>query len=87
LAHYFMALLFTSSAPLWLALVDQAARLGAQQPPAVEGAMGAVWSVFITTGLWSASLTALGLLLIPLVLAILYFAAFRAIGHLWRGGV
>ena len=87
LAYYFMALLFTCSAPLWFALVDVGARLGSQQPPTVEGAIGAAWSLFITTGLWQASLTALGMLLIPVVTGLLYFAAFRAVSSLWRGGV
>jgi len=87
LAHYFVALLLTSSSPLWWALVDQAARLGSQQPSAVDGAMGSAWGMFITTGLWQASLTALGILLIPVVTGLLYFAAFRAVGNLWRGGI
>jgi hypothetical protein len=87
LAHYILALLFTCSAPLFLALVDQAARLGSQQPPAIDGAMGTAWSAFITMGLWSASLTALGLLLIPVVAGLMYFAAFRAVGNLWRGSL
>jgi hypothetical protein len=85
LVQYFLALLFTCSAPLWFALVDQAARLGSQQPPAVDGAIGTAWSLFISMGLWSASLTALGLLLIPVVTGFLYFSAFRAVSHLWRG--
>ncbi len=87
LAHYFVAVLFTSSVPLWWALVDQGARLASQQPPAVDGTMGAAWSVFITAGMWNASLTALGILLMPVVTGLLYFAAFRAVGNLWRGGL
>jgi hypothetical protein len=87
LAHFFVALLFTCSTPLWWALIDQAARLGSQQPPAADGAVGTAWSLFLTTGLWAASLTAIGMLLIPVITGLLYFAAFRAIGNVWRGGV
>lgn len=87
LLHYFVALLLTCSAPLWFALVDQVARLGAQHPPVVDGAMGVAWQAFITTGLWSASLTALGLLLVPVALGLVYFVSFRTIGNLWRGGL
>jgi hypothetical protein len=87
IAQYFLALLFTSSTPLYWALVDQAARLAAQQPPVVDGGMGALWSAFIYTGMWNASIIALGILLIPLVVGLLYFAAFRAVGNLWKGGM
>ena len=38
LAHYFVALLFTSSMPLWWALVDQAHKVaGATAPQQTEG--------------------------------------------------
>jgi hypothetical protein len=87
LAHYFVALLFTSSTPLWWALVDQAARLASQVPPTSNGTMSAAWRTFIASGLWSASLTALGILLVPIVTGLLYFAAFRAVGQLWRSGL
>jgi len=87
LAHYFVALLFTSSVPLWWALVDVGARLAAQQPPVVDGPVSGVWSAFISTGMWVASLTALGIVLVPVVTGLLYFRAFRAVGTLWKGGL
>jgi hypothetical protein len=87
LAQYWVALLFTSSAPLWFALIDQVTTLGSTQPPAVDGLMGTAWQAFVASGLWGASLTALGLLLVPVIVGLLYFAAFRAVGSLWKGGV
>jgi hypothetical protein len=83
LAHYFVALLFTSSVPLWWALVDVAARLAASQAPA-----GPIPVVSWFTGpAWSAMVTVLGILLIPVVTGILLFSVFRAVGGLWRGAV
>ena len=75
LAHYFVALLFTSSMPLWWALVDVASRLAAPGTP------------FLVAFSWSTLVTVLGILLIPMVTAILMFAVFRAVGSLWRGSV
>ena len=40
------------------------------------------------TGLaWSAMITALGILIIPVAVGIIFFATFRAIGGLWRASV
>jgi hypothetical protein len=33
---------------------------------------------------WSAMITALGILIIPVAVGIIFFATFRAIGGLWR---
>jgi hypothetical protein len=74
LAHYFTALLFTSSAPLWWALVDQGAKLAGAQltapcvncPTATAGQGLMQW---MASGMWVASITAVGILLVPLVTA------------------
>jgi len=89
LAHYFVALLFTSSAPLWWALVDQAARLAALQTPQLgaDGSTLASLTSWMASGMWMASITAFGILLIPVVVGLVFFAAFRAVGSLWRGGL
>jgi hypothetical protein len=89
LAHYFAALLFTSSVPLWWALVDQGARLAAMQTPQI-GAAGSVLAEitsWMASGLWVASVTALGILVIPVIVGCMFFAAFRVVGSLWRGGL
>jgi hypothetical protein len=81
LASYFATLFFTTSMPLWWALVDVAARLAGGTPPvhfwtdpghAVAG--------------YTASLvvTIVGILLVPVVLGTLIVGSWRAIGGLWR---
>jgi hypothetical protein len=87
IAQYALALLFTSSTPLYWALVDQAAQLATQVPPTSNGITGIAWKQFISTGMWTASITALGIILIPVVVGLLYFAAFRAVGNLWKGSL
>jgi len=86
LAMYFAALFFTTASPLWWALVDVAARLtqgaGVGAPPVwwqAPGDWAQSWIVSYTM------ITALGLLLIPLVTGILIFGSFRALSGLWRG--
>jgi hypothetical protein len=83
LAHYFVALLFTSSMPLWWALVDVASRLVATQAPAAHIPVIGMFTGYA----WSTMVTTLGILLIPVVTGILLFSVFRAVGGLWRGAV
>jgi hypothetical protein len=87
LALYAMTLLFTYSSPLWFALVDQATKIATQQPPTADGSVSAVWQAFVSSGLWVASITAIALPVIALVLGMIYFALFRNILGFWRGGV
>jgi hypothetical protein len=81
LASYFAVLFFTTSTPLWWALVDIAARL----------AGGASPNLWTSPGEWAAGLSAslvvtvLGILLVPVVLGMLIVGSWRAIGGLWRG--
>ena len=87
LAHYFIALLFTSSMPLWWALIDQAQRIaGITIPPATPGYAAGV-SAMLSAFAWSTVVTVLGIILVPVVTAILLFTVFRAVGSLWRGAV
>jgi hypothetical protein len=83
LAHFFVALLFAASMPLWWALVDVAQRLAGSQAPA-QTLPGLAW---LTSQSWSMMVTALGILLIPVMTGILLFSVFRAMGSLWRGTV
>jgi hypothetical protein len=81
LATYFAVLFFTTGSLLWWALVDVAARLAQSTPPPlftnlVEWANG--WVTYNVV-------TALGILLIPVVTGLLIFGSWRAIGGLWRG--
>ena len=87
LAHYFVALLFVSSTPLWWALVDVAARLAQSLAPRAEtSGLQAITAVF-SGAAWHAMVTALGILLIPVVLGSLLFVSFRGLNSAWRGGV
>jgi hypothetical protein len=81
LATYFAVLFFTTSTPLWWALVDVAARLAKGAPPEFWVAPGPYAEQF------SASLvvTVVGILLVPVVLGMLIVGSWRAIGGLWRG--
>jgi hypothetical protein len=83
LAHYFVALLFAASMPLWWALVDVAQRLAASHAPA-QTLPGIAW---LSTQTWSMIVTALGILLIPIITGILLFSVFRAVNSLWRGSL
>jgi hypothetical protein len=81
LASYFAVLFFTTSAPLWWALVDIAARLAGGVSP----------NLWTSPEEWAAGLSAsfvvivLGILLVPVVVGTLIVGSWRAIGSLWRG--
>jgi hypothetical protein len=81
LATYFAVLFFTTSTPLWWALVDIAARLAGGVSP----------HLWTNPGEWAAGLSAslvvtvVGILLVPVVLGMLIVGSWRAIGGLWRG--
>jgi hypothetical protein len=82
LASYFAVLFFTTSTPLWWALVDVAARLAGGTPPlnfwTDPGQAAAEYSASLVV-------TVLGILLVPVVLGTLIVGSWRAIGGLWRG--
>jgi hypothetical protein len=81
LATYFAVLFFTTASPLWWALVDNAARLA-------QGIVPSLWTDPVE---WASGqvayyvVTALGILLIPVITGLLIFGSWRAIGGLWRG--
>jgi len=86
LAQYFVALLLTFSVPLFWALIDQAQKLaGAAARPPTDGFLGIMGPLQSTS--WSMMVTVLGILVIPMVCGLLFFAAFRAVGSLWRSGM
>jgi len=87
LAHYFVALLLTSSMPLWWSLVDVAQRLAATQAPQANDAILGLVGTWMSALAWSTVITVLGILLIPVVTGIVLFSVFRAVGGLWRGTV
>jgi hypothetical protein len=82
LASYFAVLFFTTSTPLWWALIDVAARLAGGTPPlhfwADPGQAAAGYSASLVV-------TVVGILLVPVVLGMLIVGSWRAIGGLWRG--
>lgn len=83
LALYFAALFFTTATPLWWALIDLAARLTG---PVVASNLVAFPVEWFNVQLMTKGITALGLLVVPLVTGIMIFGSFRSIGRLWRGG-
>ena len=85
LAHYFVALLLTSSMPLWWSLVDVASRVATTQAPQSRDVLTGLVGNWFTAMTWSTVVTVLGILLIPVVTGILMFSVFRAVGGLWRG--
>ena len=82
LAQYFVALLFTSSMPLWWALVDVACagRRGAGATSSQDVLLSSS-ATAVTAMAWSTVVTVLGILLVPVVTAILMFSVFRAVGQ------
>jgi hypothetical protein len=85
LAGYFVALLFTCSSPLWWAIIDQAQRLAGATARPTEAMLFGLGNTAVAA-IWSAGVTTLGIMLVPMVCALLFFAAFRGVGHLWHGG-
>jgi hypothetical protein len=86
--YYVMTLLFTCSSSLWWALVDQFAKLAASQPPQIGTGWDAAVAGFLVNGLWVASITALGLIVIPAMVAGIFLYQFaRSAVTAWRGGV
>jgi hypothetical protein len=81
LATYFAVLFFTTASPLWWALVDGAARLAQGLAPSLLENPAEWLHGQITYHV----VTALGILLIPVVTGLLIFGSWRAIGGLWRG--
>lgn len=84
LALYFAALFFTTATPLWWALVDVAARLAAPGPTPNPVLAPGDWLQSLTA---STAVTALGILIIPIVTGLVIFGSLRALSGLWRGGV
>jgi hypothetical protein len=81
LATYFAVLFFTTSMPLWWALVDVAARLAGGAPPDIWALPGQ-YAENIAASL---VVTVVGILLVPVLLGMLIVGSWRAIGGLWRG--
>jgi hypothetical protein len=83
LAAYFAVLFFTSSTPLWWALVDVAARLAGGVGPPLFWDDPAAWAqAHVAAPL---VVTAVGILLVPVIMGLLIFGSWRAISGLWRG--
>jgi hypothetical protein len=85
LAQYVVALLFTSSMPLWWALIDHAARVAGATAPQASDPLLAFAANWLSAVAWSTMITVLGMLLIPVATGILMFGVFRAVGSVWRG--
>ena len=81
LVNYFLLLIFVCSTPLWWALVDGAAEVAyAQHPPVGWFAAPAGWGVAYTSYM---VVTVVGIILVPVMQAMLLFGTWRAIGGIW----
>ncbi len=81
LVLYFVGLLFAFFWPLWWALVDEAAKLAATQAPSG----GSLIIGTLTGAMWSTMVTAIGILLVPVITGVVLFLSFRSLGGMWRG--
>jgi len=86
IVNYFLLLIFVCSTPLWWAMVNAAADLAfnVHSPPA-----GTPWFAgvpgFVGGNLTYVVVTVLGIIMVPVMQAILLFGSWRAIGGIWSG--
>ena len=82
LVNYFLLLIFVCSTPLWWALVDGAAEVAyANHPPVGWFAAPVGWGVAYTSYM---VVTVVGIIMVPLLQAVLLFGTWRAIGGIWH---
>ena len=81
LVNYFLVLIFVCSTPLWWAMVDAAAEVAFAQHPA-GGWIGTPigWTVAYTSYM---VVTVVGIVMVPVMQAMLLFGTWRAIGGMW----
>ena len=81
LINYFLVLIFVCSTPLWWSMVDAAAEVAYAQHPAggwVGSPVG--WTMAYTSYM---VVTVVGIVMVPVMQAMLLFGSFRAIGGMW----
>ena len=82
LVNYFLLLVFVCSTPLWWALVDGAAEVAyANHPPVGWFAAPVGWGLAYTSYM---VVTVLGIVMVPVLQAVLLFGTWRAIGGIWH---
>ena len=82
LVNYFLLLIFVCSTPLWWALVDGAAEVAyANHPPVGWFAAPVGWGLAYTSYM---VVTVLGIVMVPVLQAVLLFGTWRAIGGIWH---
>jgi hypothetical protein len=86
MAGYVMFLLYVSLAPLWWASVDLLQKLAAPTAPQSDDLILGLGNASMQF-LYSTSITVLGILLVPVLTGVVFFAAYRAGASLWRGVV
>ena len=82
LVNYFLLLIFVCSTPLWWGMVDAAAEVAYAQHPSggwFEAPLG--WGLAYTSYM---VVTVLGIILVPVLQAVLLFGTWRAIGGIWH---
>ena len=81
LVNYFLVLIFVCSTPLWWSMVDAAAEVAYAQHPA-GGWIGTPvgWTMAYTSYM---VVTVVGIIMVPVMQAMLLFGTWRAIGGMW----
>ena len=82
LVNYFLLLIFVCSTPLWWAMVDAAAEVAYAQHPTGGWFTAPVgWGLAYTSYM---VVTVLGIIMVPVLQAVLLFGTWRAIGGIWH---
>ena len=84
LVNYFLLLFFVSSTPLWWAFVNVAATVGRNSHPPGSDVLANLMGVAAGEYVYVA-VTVLGIIMVPLIQAVLVFGSWRAIGGIWHG--
>ena len=86
IVNYFLLLIFVCSTPLWWAMVNAAADLAFNvHSPAAGTPWFAGVPGFVGGNLTYVVVTVLGIIMVPVMQAILLFGSWRAIGGIWHG--
>ena len=88
IVNYFLLLLFVCSTPLWWGMVNAMAEMSRESGMASAPVAGNVITVLGTVAQAQLSylvITVVGIIMVPILQAILLFGSWRAIGGIWRG--
>lgn len=84
LVNYFLLLIFVCSTPLWWAFVNIVATVGRNIHPSGANILADLLGVGVGEYVYIV-VTVLGIIMVPMVQAVLLFGSWRAIGGIWHG--